>query len=67
MVGFTVSHIIQHHNILWSCPFQLVNPKVMIAYIYVVGVVMLFVFNSSDSYLKVKYPYNSSYSCLDFI
>lgn len=28
MVGFTVSHIIQHH--LWSAPFQIVNPKVNI-------------------------------------
>ena len=36
-------------------------------YIYVLSLVMLFVFNSSNSYFKVKYPYNSSYFCLDFI
>ncbi len=34
---------------------------------YVASPVMLCVFNSSNSYLKVKYPYNSYYFCLDFI
>jgi len=33
MVGFTVSHIVQHHYILWSAPFQIVNPKVNNFYI----------------------------------
>ena len=33
MVGFTISHIIQYHYILWSRPFQIVNPKVKDTYI----------------------------------
>jgi len=35
MVGFTVSHIIQHHYILWTSHFQTVNPKVNNTYIIV--------------------------------
>ena len=33
---------------------------------YVAGWVMLCVFNWSNSYLKMKYPYNSYHSALDF-
>ena len=34
-IKFPISLIIQHHNILWSIPFQATNPKVMVTYIMV--------------------------------
>ena len=66
-IEFAISLIIQHHNILWSIPFQAANPKVMVTYIYVVSLVMLCVSNSSNSCRKAQNPYNSSNSRLDFI
>ena len=32
-IKFAISLIVQHHYILWSCPFQAVNPKVKLSYI----------------------------------
>ena len=67
MVGFNVSHIIQHHYILWSAPFQIVNPKVNNSYIYDVSLVMMYVFRSLYIIPQIPFvrnPFNPFYSTL---
>ncbi len=51
----------------WQPCIALADVRCYIYARYVVTLVMLCVFNSSNSYLKMKYPYNSSCFGLDFI